>query len=81
MMERGIRKQAIYRDDMDHQAFIAIMRSALEKNQGLLHAYCMMTNHFHLLLETRDIEPGKFMKQLVNLRSVRYQKQPINKII
>ena len=75
MMERGIRKQAIYRDDMDHQAFIAIMRSALEKNQGLLHAYCMMTNHFHLLLETRDIEPGKFMKQLASCYAIYFNRK------
>lgn len=75
MMERGIRKQAIYRDDMDHQAFIAIMRSALEKNQGLLHAYCMMTNHFHLLLETSDIEPGKFMKQLASCYAIYFNRK------
>lgn len=75
MMERGIRKQAIYRDDMDHQAFIAIMRSALEKNQGLLHAYCMMTNHFHLLLETSDIGPGKFMKQLASCYAIYFNRK------
>lgn len=75
MMERGIRKQAIYRDDMDHQAFIAIMRSALEKNQGLLHAYCMMTNHFHLLLETSDTEPGKFMKQLASCYAIYFNRK------
>ena len=75
MMERGIRKQAIYRDDMDHQAFIAIMRSTLEKNRGLLHAYCMMTNHFHLLLETSDMEPGKFMKQLASCYAIYFNRK------
>ena len=60
---------------MDHQAFIAIMRSTLEKNRDLLHAYCMMTNHFHLLLETRDMEPGKFMKQLASCYAIYFNRE------
>ena len=27
-----------------------------------MHAHCLMSNHFHFLLETGDIEIGKFMK-------------------
>ena len=30
----------------------------------MLHAYCLMTNHIHLLVETGDMEIGKFMKYL-----------------
>ena len=32
VMERGIRRQEIYREDVDYQAFMAIMKSALERN-------------------------------------------------
>lgn len=66
LMERGIRRQEIFIDEMDYQAFFAITKSALKKNRCTLHAYCMMTNHFHMLLETDDIEIGKFMKQLAS---------------
>ncbi|WP_368259024.1 transposase [Blautia wexlerae] len=34
----------------------------MSKYNCRLHAYCLMTNHVHLLLETGDIEIGKFMK-------------------
>lgn len=75
MMERGIRRQEIFREDMDYQAFIAIMKSALEKNGCMVHAYCMMTNHFHILLETSEREIGKFMKQLASSYAIYFNRK------
>lgn len=75
VMERGIRRQEIYREDMDYQAFMAIMKSALERNGCVLHAYCMMTNHFHILLETSETEPGKFMKQLASCYAIYFNRK------
>ena len=49
---------------MDYQVFLQILKSALIKYRCVLHAYCLMTNHIHLLLETCDMEIGKFMKHL-----------------
>lgn len=65
-MERGIRRQKIFEDISDYQVFTELMKTALNKNRCTVHAYCMMTNHFHLLLETDDIEIAKFMKFLAN---------------
>lgn len=58
-MERGIRRGAIYEDEEDYQAFLAIMKSAQEKYGCTLHAYCLMTNHYHLLLETSESCKGR----------------------
>lgn len=44
---------------------MAIMKSALERNGCVLQAYCMMTNHFHILLETSETEPGRYKAGLV----------------
>ena len=63
-MERGIRRQAIYKEESDYQAFISILQSGLEKYGCILHAYCLMTNHFHMLLETSGTDISKFMKHL-----------------
>ena len=46
---------------MDYQVFFQILKTALIKYRCVLHAYCLMTNHIHLLLETCDMEIGKFM--------------------
>ncbi len=63
-MHRGVRKKAIFEDEMDYQVFLQILKISLEKYKCLLHAYCLMTNHIHLLLETGNLEVWKFMKYM-----------------
>ncbi len=74
-MERGIRRQAIFLDDTDYQVFLEILKQALKKNLCLLHAYCLMTNHFHVLLETTDVEIGKFMKYLASSYAIYFNRK------
>ncbi len=75
IMERGIRRQAIYEEEGDYQIFKAILEKCLEKYGCRLQAYCMMTNHFHLLLETSDVDVSKFMKQLANCYAIYFNKK------
>lgn len=75
LMERGIRRQIIVEDITDYQVFLEIMKQALKKNRCKLHAYCIMTNHFHLLLETQEIEIGKFMKYLANNYAIYFNRK------
>ena len=49
---------------MDYQVLLQILKTSLIKYNCMLHAYCLMTNHIHLLVETGDMEIGKFMKYL-----------------
>ena len=63
-MERGVRRQKIFQDEFDYQVFTELLKTAAKDNGCMIHAYCFMTNHFHLLVETGDIEIGKFMKQI-----------------
>lgn len=74
-MERGIHRQNIFSDDFDYQVFLTLLANALQKYGCILHAYCLMTNHFHLLVETSDIEIGKFVKQLANCYAQYYNRQ------
>jgi REP element-mobilizing transposase RayT len=62
LMERGVRRQVIFQDDFDYMIFMEILRSGLAHNQCILHAYCLMSNHFHLLLGIGEIEVGKFIE-------------------
>ena len=64
IMHRGVRRKPIFEDEMDHQVLLQIIKTSLSKYNCWLHAYCLMTNHVHLLLETGDIEIGKFMKYM-----------------
>ncbi len=62
VMQRGIRKTDIFYDDEDYKIFLKLIQAGMEKWQCQLHAYCLMTNHYHALIETSEEEIGKFVK-------------------
>ena len=64
LMERGIRRQEIFTEEMDYQIFMAILKKVVERYEAKVHAYCLMTNHIHLLLETNESEIGKIMQKI-----------------
>ena len=64
IMHRGVRRKAIFQEEMDYQVLLQVLKNSLEKYKCILHAYCLMTNHIHLLLETGDMEIWKFMKYM-----------------
>lgn len=74
-MERGVRRQIIFQDDFDKMIFMEILRNEINKKECKLHAYCLMSNHFHLLLETGGIEIGKFMKALACKYAMQYNRR------
>src|SRR5256885_6104532 len=51
-MSRGNRRQDIYLDDVDRQDLLKTLAEACQKTGWQVHAYCLMRNHFHLVLET-----------------------------
>ena len=63
-MERGIRRQEIFKEEMDYQMFLAILKKVVESYETTVHAYCLMTNHIHLLLETNVSEIGRIMQKI-----------------
>jgi REP element-mobilizing transposase RayT len=49
---RGNRRAAIYHDPRDHLIWLDKLGETVEKHEFKVHAYCLMPNHYHLLLET-----------------------------
>jgi putative transposase len=54
VIQRGNNRQAIFFDDRDRRLFLAMLRDALAAHGCTLHAYVLMTNHFHLLTTPAD---------------------------
>ena len=52
VMNRGDRREAIFEDDEDRQRLLETLTEACEKTGWQVHAYCLMRNHFHLVIET-----------------------------
>ena len=51
---RGNERQPIFRDRRDYQHFCELLAEAVERFRWRLHAYVLMKNHFHLMIETTD---------------------------
>lgn len=49
---RGNEGRAIFRTNRDREKFLSYLESAHERYGGIIHVYCLMENHYHLLLET-----------------------------
>ena len=65
VMARGHERSPIYRDDEDRLSFLADLARVVQETRFVVHAYCLMTNHFHLLLRVKDIPLSKFMRRLL----------------
>jgi putative transposase len=61
---RGDRREPIYRDDGDRQAHLALMGQALERFDAQALAYCLMGNHYHLVLHTRRANLSRTMRHI-----------------
>ena len=52
VMCRGDRKESIFDSDRDRREFMRTLGEACERTGFLIHSYVLMSNHYHLLLET-----------------------------
>lgn len=79
VLNRGVEKRVIFLEDLDCLYFLSL----LEELRGLyrfeLHAYCLMSNHYHLLIETTDKNLSLILKQL-NHRYTLYFNKKHNRI-
>jgi REP element-mobilizing transposase RayT len=63
---RGNERKAIYRDDTDRFHFLQVLSEVGERFGARIHAYVLMDNHFHLLVETAEANLSRVM-QWVNV--------------
>ena len=61
VMSRGDRRIPIFHDDLDREQFVATLGEACRKSVWEVHAFCLMPNHFHLVVET---PPGNLVGEM-----------------
>lgn len=64
LTSRGNARQDIYLDDDDRRDFLDLLAGVCRRHGWLCHSYCLMSNHYHLLIETPDCGLSKGMKLL-----------------
>lgn len=61
---RGNAREAIYQDDEDRSRFLKIVGDVVARFNWICHAYCLMQNHYHLLIETPEANLSRGMHLL-----------------
>ncbi len=64
LTSRGNAGQAIYLDDADRARFLDLLGREVEQQRWRCHAYCLMDNHYHLLVETPEANLSRGMRRL-----------------
>ena len=59
---RGNERKRIFQDDTDRELFLNTLSRVNERFHWLCHAYCLMGNHYHLVIETPDGNLSKGMR-------------------
>lgn len=72
---RGDNKAEIYLDDSDRLQFLETMEAVCERFNWVLHSYCLMDNHYHLLIETPESNLSEGMRQLNGVYTQRFNRK------
>ncbi len=61
---RGNRREDIYLGDKDRNTFLQILSQVCDRFNWVCHSYCLMSNHYHLMIETPEGNLSQGMRQL-----------------
>ena len=75
VMNRGDRREPIFRDEEDRKVFLLTLGQCCGKTDWQVHAWCLMANHFHLVVETprANLVPG--MKWFLGTYTARFNRR------
>jgi REP element-mobilizing transposase RayT len=74
VISRGVERRNVFLDSDDFDKFLSIVYTEFKAYEVNLHAYCLMTNHYHLLIETNQSNISSVMKRLNSLCSIYFNK-------
>ena len=75
VLSRGDRREAIVRDDPDYKLFLEMLGRTCRRTAWEIHAYCLMSNHFHLVVETPRSNLGTGMQWLLGSYTQRFNRR------
>lgn len=71
---RGDGREDIYLSDADRQAWLEVFGQACKRFNWVCHAWCQMTNHYHILIETPEANVSQGMRQLNGVYTQRFNR-------
>lgn len=77
VMNRGRRSETIYFDDRDYQLFLTILGEAVGLWNVNICGYCLMPNHYHLLIQTPDANLSRCMRHINGVYTQRFNRRHV----
>jgi putative transposase len=74
VMNRGRGRQTIFHGEVYYQAFLDILGGACERFDCIVHSYCLMGNHYHLLIETPKANLSRVMRHINGVYTQKYNR-------
>ncbi|MEW6131621.1 MAG: transposase [Pseudomonadota bacterium] len=71
---RGDGREDIYLSDQDREAWLEVLAQVCRRFNWVCHAWCQMTNHYHLLIETPEANLAQGMRQLNGVYTQRFNR-------
>src|SRR5688572_33460673 len=75
LMNRGDRRENIFRDDFDRESFLQTLADTCAKTGWQVHAFSLMPNHFHLVVETPQPNLVDGMKWFLGTYTSRFNRR------
>ncbi len=72
---RGNEKKPVFKDDQDRENFLNTIQHVNKRYNWICHAYCLMTNHYHLMIETPDGNLSIGMRQINSVYTQLFNKR------
>ena len=75
MYARGVNGCAIFHDDEDRRHFVERLHESGKRNDWRVWAFCLMTTHYHLVLQTTPALMSKGLQRLQTLHAMRFNRR------
>ena len=75
VMIRGVNKEVIFKDDRDRRNFLHLLKYYKIKLNCIVHAYCLMDNHVHILIEDNNNKLGELMRNVTSVYAGEFNKK------
>jgi putative transposase len=74
VMNRGRNQRTIFHDESYFNAFLKTLKEVSEQFDAVIHAYCLMSNHYHLLIETPKANLSRIMQHINGVYTQRHNR-------
>ncbi len=75
LTQRGVAREHVFLDDLDRLEFTRLLEKTASRHRWLLHAYCLLSNHFHLAVEFGEPTMARGMQYLTGQYGLRFNER------